>query len=252
MPELPVILLVQGSFQSPTVYERLTQNLHALGYTTIHPRLPSCTNTDHPDFPKTTLVDDALAVRLELTRQVEYNGKTVLVAMHSYGGLVGSEAIPEDLSYTKRQLLGLPGGVIRLFYFCAFILDVGQSVLGTFGESPTNDVHPDGRFFFLGAEEKLYANLPKAEAELWASRLLPSSHKVQTTILTRAAWRYIPSTYLVCENDQAVPPHFQEAFAATIQAHVKKCNTGHSPMLSQPEMLAQKIHDTALKAMSSA
>lgn len=141
MQESPVILLVQGSFQSPTVYQQLTQSLQALGYVTTHPRLPSCTNTDDPDFPKTTLVDDALAVRLELIRQVEYEGKTVVVAMHSYGGLVGSEAIPEDLSYTKRRSSGLQGGVVHLFYLCAFILDKGQSVLDTFGESPTNHVH---------------------------------------------------------------------------------------------------------------
>ena len=138
MQALPEILLVQGSFQSPIVYEKLTQSLQALGFTTIQPQLPSCTNTDHPDFPKTTLVDDALAVRLEFTRQVEYEGKTVMVLV-PYGGLVCSEAISEGLSYTKRQALGLPGGVIHLFYFCAFVLDKGQSIMSTFGESPTND-----------------------------------------------------------------------------------------------------------------
>ena len=65
----------------------------------------------------------------------------MVVAMHSYGGLVGSEAVPEDLSYTKRQSLNLPGGVIHLFYFNGFILSEGQSVLGVFGESPNNNVH---------------------------------------------------------------------------------------------------------------
>ncbi|KAI4260043.1 MAG: hypothetical protein L6R42_004244 [Xanthoria sp. 1 TBL-2021] len=248
MQESPVILLVQGSFQSPTVYQQLTQSLQALGYVTTHPRLPSCTNTDDPDFPKTTLVDDALAVRLELIRQVEYEGKTVVVAMHSYGGLVGSEAIPEDLSYTKRRSSGLQGGVVHLFFFCAFILDKGQSVLDTFGESPTNHVHPDGRITLLDASRVLYNDLPPPEAALWASRIFPSSQAVQTTKTTRAAWRYIPSTYLVCENDQAVPPRFQETFAATIQARVERCTTEHSPMLSQPEMLARKIHEAAIKA----
>ncbi|KAI4251248.1 MAG: hypothetical protein LQ352_004973, partial [Teloschistes flavicans] len=141
MQESPVIFLIQGSFQVPGVYERLVHSLQTLGHVTIQPRLPSCTDTDAPEYPQTTLVDDALAVRMELVRQVEYEHKTVVVAMHSYGGLVGSEAIPEDLSYTKRQSLGLPGGIIHLFYFCAFILDQGQSVLGTFGESPNNDVH---------------------------------------------------------------------------------------------------------------
>ena len=63
-----------------------------------------------------------------------------MVVMHSYGGLVGSEAILEELSYSKRQAQGLQEGVLHLFYFTAIILGVGQSVLGTFGKSPFNDV----------------------------------------------------------------------------------------------------------------
>ncbi|KAL8680038.1 MAG: hypothetical protein Q9186_003756 [Xanthomendoza sp. 1 TL-2023] len=237
--ELPTILLVQGSFQTPLVYEKVTSGLAAKG----HP---------FPDFPKVTLIDDALAVRLELIRLVEYECKTVVVAMHSYGGLVGSEAIPEELSYTKRQSLGLSGGVIHLFYVCAFLMNEGQSVLGTFGESPNNDVQPDGRFSLMDGKAKLYNDLSESEASLWASRLIFQSHKVQTTILTRAAWRYIPSTYLVCENDQAVPPQYQEAFAASAKARIERCSTGHSPMLSQPDMLVSKIHDAALQAAAGA
>ena len=138
--ELPTILLVQGSFQIPQVYDKLVQGLVARGYHTIHPQLPSCSNTDSTNFPQLTLVDDALAIRTELTRQIEYGGKTVVVVMHSYGGLVGSEAITEELSYTRRQAQGLPGGVIHLFLYSAFLLNEGQSVLSAFGESPNNDV----------------------------------------------------------------------------------------------------------------
>ena len=64
---------------------------------------------------------------------------------------------------------------------------------------------------------------------------------MQTTKLTRAAWRYIPSTYLVCENDQACPPQYQEMFAANAKAQVERCSAGHSPMLSQTDMLVGKI-----------
>ena len=138
--ELPTILLVQGSFQIPQVYSKLVQGLKAQGYPTIHPQLPSCSNTDSPNFPQVSLVDDALAIRTELTRQVEYEGKNVVVVMHSYGGLVGSEAIAEDLTWAKRRAQGLPGGVIHIFFYAAFLLNEGQSVLSAFGESPTNDV----------------------------------------------------------------------------------------------------------------
>lgn len=137
---MPTILLIQGSFQIPQVYEKLVKGLVAQGYPTIHPQLPTCSNTESPDFPKLSLADDASAIRTELTRCIEGEGKTVVVVMHSYGGLVGSEAITEELSYVKRKAQNLPGGVIHLFFYAAFLLKEGQSVLSAFGESPNNDV----------------------------------------------------------------------------------------------------------------
>jgi hypothetical protein len=64
----------------------------------------------------------------------------VVVVMHSYGGLVGSNAVTMELSFSHREASGMPGGVVRLFYLAAFVLGEGQSALGTFGESPNNDV----------------------------------------------------------------------------------------------------------------
>jgi hypothetical protein len=58
--------------------------------------------------------------------------------MHSYGGLVGSNSIPEELSLAYRQPRKFFGGVLHLLYLAAFIFEKGRSVLGTFGESPGN------------------------------------------------------------------------------------------------------------------
>ena len=138
--ELSTVLIVQGSFQRPSQYEKMVENLTSLEYPTIQPRLLSCSYTDHPDFPKTTLVDDALAIRLELVRQIGYRTWSVVVATHSYGGHVCSEAIPEELGYARTLILDLVGGVIHLFYCCALILNEGESVPNTFGESPNHDI----------------------------------------------------------------------------------------------------------------
>jgi hypothetical protein len=135
----PTVVVVQGSFQTPFVYEALEKGLKAQGYPLEHPTLPSCSNTDSPDFPLITLADDAAVVRRQVTRLVEEN-KTVVLVMHSYGGLVGNEAIPEGLSYSDRQSRGFRGGVIHLFMFAAFLIEEGKSVLDAFGESPNNDV----------------------------------------------------------------------------------------------------------------
>jgi hypothetical protein len=93
--------------------------------------------------------------------------------------------------------------------------------------------------------KNLYNDLPEAEALLWESRLIAQSWEVQNTKLTRAPYKVIPATYLICENDQAVPPQFQETFAKMASAHIERCNSGHSPQLSQTEMLAEKIANVA-------
>lgn len=43
---VPTILLVQGSFQIPRVYEQLVKGLVAQGLPTLHPKLPSCSDIE--------------------------------------------------------------------------------------------------------------------------------------------------------------------------------------------------------------
>ena len=108
--ETPTIVMVQGSFQPPDAYYKLENALRALGYPVVHPFLPSLTDQEKPDFATKSLTDDALAIRSEVQRLVE-QGKRVFVVMHSYGGLVGTEAVTKDLSFGERQAASLPGGV---------------------------------------------------------------------------------------------------------------------------------------------
>ncbi|KAL8853634.1 MAG: hypothetical protein Q9198_010964 [Flavoplaca austrocitrina] len=99
--------------------------------------------------------------------------------------------------------------------------------------------------------EKLYDDLPADEATLWESRLVAQSYRVQETKLTRAAWKHFPSTYLITEGDEAVPPQYQQAFAQQIGAEVERCSSGHSQQLSQPEMLVKKIDEFSRAAMAA-
>ena len=127
LEEKPTILIIQDCFQTPAVYKDLEDRLVSLGYPTVHPLLPTCGDAN---FPSLTLLDDAAAVRSELVRSVEHEQKTVMVVMHGYGGLVGSEAILEALSYNKRREHGLQGGVIHLFFVSASLVSPDWSWLG--------------------------------------------------------------------------------------------------------------------------
>lgn len=98
--------------------------------------------------------------------------------------------------------------------------------------------------------QTIYNDLPVSEAALWESRMIPQSYAVQSTKMTRGAYKYISSTYLICENDQAAPPQYQEMFAQMASSHVERCYSGHSPMLSQTGMLVGKIVEALERAVA--
>lgn len=91
----------------------------------------------------------------------------------------------------------------------------------------------------------IYHDLPPEEARYWASKIIDQSYAVQNTPITRTAYKYIPSTYVVTEDDHALPLQYQEMFAAATGAEVKKIQSGHSPQLSKPEELADLIEEAA-------
>ncbi|KAI1172931.1 hypothetical protein F4777DRAFT_559971 [Nemania sp. FL0916] len=184
----PTIILVQGSFQLPEVYNKLATALRTKHYHVIHPRLPTLTGQSEPDFASKDLRTDASTVQDVLKYLIAKEEKQVVILMHSYGGLVSIEAMPEELSWNKRASLGLTGGVIHLFYFAAFIISRGQSVLTAFGESPNNNVKPGGHFSMRNAAKLIYSDLPTDEAEYWQSMIIDQSYAVQTTEITQVAY----------------------------------------------------------------
>ncbi|GAB1191955.1 hypothetical protein APSETT444_001139 [Aspergillus pseudonomiae] len=80
------------------------------------------------------------------------------------------------------------------------------------------------------------------------ARAITEALEQLTTPTTRAAYEYLPSTYLICEGYQAAPAQFQEGFASLARAKIDRCSAGHSPMLSQPDMLVRKIAAVVDKA----
>ncbi|MCX6471415.1 MAG: glutamine--fructose-6-phosphate transaminase (isomerizing), partial [Corynebacteriales bacterium] len=55
-----------------------------------------------------------------------------------------------------------------------------------------------------------------------------------------AAWRTIPSTYVVCTDDRAVGPGYQRALA-TRTSDTVELTASHSPFFSQPQALADTL-----------
>ena len=86
----------------------------------------------------------------------------------------------------------------------------------------------------------------------WSPQLTHSDLAAFATPLKHAAWRYIPTTYLICKLDQAILPDVQESMVALTDGVVKaeRLPSGHLPMLSMPDKLSGILIEEARKAVT--
>jgi pimeloyl-ACP methyl ester carboxylesterase len=208
----PDLLLVHGAWHGAWAWEPLWRRLVDEGWTVRTVDLPSSGSTAGLDAD-VQRVRDLLAAHPVPT----------LVVGHSYGGIVVSEACA-----------GVDH-VVGLGYVCAFLLDVGESLAGALPALP-DWIEVDGPAGVTRArrpEQVFFADLPGDLAAASAARLQPQSLASFTTPQTQAAWRALPSAYLLCEQDRAIPPSAQEAMSDRA-GRVVRLASGHSPFLSQP------------------
>lgn len=85
-------------------------------------------------------------------------------------------------------------------------------------------------------------------AQPYIDSLKPQSYKAFHSQVTVAPWKIIPSTYVLCDADNAIPVQAQEGMIAAAQEVapsafdvVERTPAGHSPFISQPEWLAEKL-----------
>src|SRR5206468_1772175 len=93
---------------------------------------------------------------------------------------------------------------------------VGESLASTVGGAPPPwwDVHGEAGYVdALRPAEIFYGDVDAATATAAAERLGHQSLTALGQPLTKAAWHTVPSTYVICEQDQAIPAVAQEAMA---------------------------------------
>ncbi|MFJ4465955.1 alpha/beta fold hydrolase [Streptomyces sp. NPDC089424] len=216
----PTLLLVHGAWHGSWCWQPLTAELNARGLRTRAVDLPSA--------GREAGVQDDAGVVLEELRRID--GPAVVIA-HSYGGV------------PVTQVAARAGNVTRIVYLAAYQLDVGESLLGFHGAPVPSEPRglqavPDNPV------PMFYGDVPEAEAKEAVGRLVPQSTRSFSDGLTRAAWHTVPSTYVVCAHDQALPPGHQEGLAARSGA-VYRIASGHSPFLSMPAELGALLEEIA-------
>jgi pimeloyl-ACP methyl ester carboxylesterase len=211
------LVLVHGAWHGSWCWEPL---IGALGNVPVHTvDLPSV-NDDPAALGD--LYADAETVRSALAG---IEGDKVVLG-HSYGGAVITEAVTAD------------SGVAHLVYLCAFLLDEGESLLGAVGGNPPPWWDTRGDHVLVRTPAEVFYNgvSPELTARSVA-RVSKHSLDAFEQPLTNAGWKAVPSTYVIAEQDQAIPLFAQEAMAQRA-GEVLRMDTGHSPFLSHPEALA--------------
>ncbi len=105
-------------------------------------------------------------------------------------------------------------------------------------------------------KEVFYHDLPSEEADERVALLRPQAHITFIDKTKTAAWRKIPSSYLMCENDRPVPLAIQEEMITRIkeeggQIETERLFVSHSPHLVMPDKVAEFIRRAAGEGLES-
>jgi pimeloyl-ACP methyl ester carboxylesterase len=235
MQRAPVVILVHGAWHGPWAWAAVIERLTAESIRTVAVDLPS-------KGVETALLgdlhDDAEAVRAS----VDAAGAPALVVAHSYGGLPVSEGLVDSAN------------AAHVIYLTAFMLERGQSLLSLRGgvEPEWWLTSEDGRTLTAGNPKHVFYNDCSPEvAEAAAAALVPQRKDAFRQELRAAAWERVPSTYVICERDNAIPPAVQERMSAR-SGTVSRIDAGHSPFLSRPHDVTAIIQETLAVVVAEA
>jgi pimeloyl-ACP methyl ester carboxylesterase len=237
---LPTIVLVHGAFAESASWNGVIADLQRRGYTAI-----AVAN------PLRGLQHDAAYLRSVLDSLTG----PVVVAGHSYGGSVMSEAA-DGVS-----------GVTALVYVASFNLEVGESTAELAAKFPGGELGPaldSVPFPLAGGEtgtdlyirqdrfrEVFAADVAPDVAALMGATQRPIAASALEDTATKAAWKTIPSWTLVTTQDLAIPAESMRFMANRAGSTTVELDASHAVTVSQPVVVADLI-DTAARATAGA
>lgn len=127
--EKPTLVFIPGAWHTADYYEGVIAQLKEHGYEVHALRLPSVGGDE-----TTTVADDAAYIQ-KTTSALAAEGKEILLVMHSYGGIPGTESA-KGLLQKDRAAEGQKGGIVGLVYLTAFLLPEGLSMWQFLGGMP--------------------------------------------------------------------------------------------------------------------
>ena len=218
----PSIVLVHGAFSDGSSWKRIIPIFIEEGFTVIAVQ-----------NPLKSLAEDVATTKRVIEAQ---KGDVVLVG-HSYGGSVITDAAAGS------------DKVKALVYVAAFAPEAGESVGALLGKFPATalgtSLAPDSAGFLYIDRSKFHGvfaeDVPEGEAAIMAATQKPINGAAFGEQTGFAAWKTIPSWYIVTTQDHAVNPELQRFMAKRLGAQTTEVKASHVPFLSQPAEVAKVI-----------
>jgi pimeloyl-ACP methyl ester carboxylesterase len=227
----PTVVLVHGAWADASAWSRVIERLQKDGYRVLAPAIPL-----------RSLEGDAAYLQSILAQE---EGPFVLVG-HSYGAAVITNAAA-----------GNPD-VRALVYVNGFVPDVGEDILHLAGEGTLvpSSIEVKGYPPFGATDVDIYikpenfretlaGDLSKKRAAVLAVTQRPLSLAAASAPTTAAAWKTIPSWYLLGAKDRTITPAAQRFMAERAGATIKKVRASHLSLISRPGKVAELIEEAA-------
>ena len=211
------IMLVHGAWHGSWCWDFVEKGLMEKG-----------TDTHSLNLPFTGVNDDIASV----SSAIDNIDNQVILLGHSYGGIVISGA-----AEAKQN-------VDQLIYLSAILLEDGESM------------QLDGSKIQIDVDENLISEVKRSSAiPAFYADVDPNLAEASIELLrpfpivagskgVGEAWREKHSSYIVCQEDEAIPPELQYAMAKKADK-VIEWECGHSPFLSKPALIIDFLLDLA-------
>ena len=234
----PVIVLVHDMWHTPEHYRPYIIALEQSLFQVYCPLL-STSDLSLPSSHRTPMYD--IYLLSELVKSLVSAGKKVIMVMHGYGGMIGSN-VPEGLSIDYRAAQGRRGGVMHLFYMSAYVLPSGQSLV-EYGlwDSPTRpEVIPGDKL------QTFLDGLDPEEVSRYQPVFVAVPELVFRVKIIQNAWKYVPCTYLFTCRNRAIHPRSQTMMAQPLvegakQYREKSYVAGHGVFLTHTKAMVEEV-----------
>jgi pimeloyl-ACP methyl ester carboxylesterase len=227
----PTIALVHGAWADSSGWSEVIRRLQKDDYRVLAPA-----------NPLRSLEGDAAYLASFLAQK---QGPFVLVG-HSYGGAVITNAAA-----------GNPN-VQALVYINGFVPDVGEDILHLAGDGSLIPSSIEFKGFppFGATDVDVYlkpdsfrqafaADVSRHDAAVMAVTRRPIALAAGAGQTSAAAWKTIPSWYLLGRQDRAITPAAQRFMANRAGAQITEINSSHASMVSRPGAVVDLIEEAA-------